>query len=194
MDRTGLQAVGNPSLQDWIKCGEFLKNANGAVHFWIGDWMNYGEKHYGETYSQALDETGYSYGTLANDKWIASRVESSRRRENLSFSHHQEVADLMPEDQEILLAQAEEKHISSKDFRSVVRNYKLRLDLPELSQAQLSQEAHKDFEKAQGYVSMLIEVTEELSKTNLDAMNVDARDYLLSQVKKSIGKLGKLIV
>ena len=38
-------------------------------------------------------------GTLANDKYVCSKVEISRRREHLSFDHHQEVADLPPNKQ-----------------------------------------------------------------------------------------------
>ena len=36
----------------------------------------------------------YSYQTLMDSKWITDRIEFSRRRENLSFSHHKEVAAL----------------------------------------------------------------------------------------------------
>jgi hypothetical protein len=47
-------------------------------------------------YSQALEATEYEYGTIANDKFISSKFEFSRRRENLSHSHHAEVASMEP--------------------------------------------------------------------------------------------------
>ena len=55
-------------------------------------------------YSQALDETEYSYQTLANDKWVAGQIEFCRRRQNLTWSHHEVVASLMSEEPEEALA------------------------------------------------------------------------------------------
>jgi len=193
MDKMGLKPIGTPSFDDWLKCGDFLKNANGAVHFWIGDWMNYGERQWGEMYTQAIDETGYSYGTLANDKWVTSRIEPSRRRESLSFAHHQEIADLMPDDQEKMLSYAEKHSLNSKAFRNMVKSYKLQLDLPELSQADLNKPPSEDFKKAQEYVMMLIEVVGELESINWKTMDIDAKAFLSSQIKKSIGQMGVLI-
>jgi len=40
---------------------------------------------------QALEKTEYDYGTLGDAKWVAKSVELSRRREDLSWSHHREV-------------------------------------------------------------------------------------------------------
>jgi len=50
--------------------------------WWVGDWLNYGEARYGEMYSQAIEITGYASQTLADAKWVASRIEPSRRHEN----------------------------------------------------------------------------------------------------------------
>lgn len=55
----------------------------------LGDWLNYGENAYGEMYSQVMDETGFSLQTLTNDKYVASKIEIYRRREILSWSHHE---------------------------------------------------------------------------------------------------------
>lgn len=64
LHKNGLQAIGNPTFEQWQECGEFIKKSNGAVHFWIGDWLNYGEQKWGEMYTQVLDETGFDYGIL----------------------------------------------------------------------------------------------------------------------------------
>lgn len=40
------------------------------------------------------EQTPFEYQTLADDKWTCGRVGFSRRRENLSFAHHVEVAAL----------------------------------------------------------------------------------------------------
>jgi hypothetical protein len=62
-----------------------------AVHFWIGDWLNYGEQKWGEMYTQALDATEFDYGTLRDDKWISSKIQLSDRSDNLAkalLRHH----------------------------------------------------------------------------------------------------------
>lgn len=62
-----------------------------SVLWWWGDWLNYGEAAYAQKYTKALDTMDYSYGTLRNAKFVSGRLELSRRRDNLSWSHHLEV-------------------------------------------------------------------------------------------------------
>jgi N6-adenosine-specific RNA methylase IME4 len=122
--RTGLVVSGDPTYAEWYQCGKFLTQAEKAIQFWIGDWINYGEKKYGETYAQAIDATGMDYQTLANAKWVAGKVEPSLRRENLTFHHHKEIAALEPDAQEQMLDDAEKMHLNVRDFRDHVRQYK----------------------------------------------------------------------
>jgi hypothetical protein len=129
LQRNGLTPIGNPTFEEWTKCGEFIRKAEGAVHFWIGDWLNYGEKTYGETYAQAIDETGYDYGTLANDKFIASKIEFSRRRENVSFGHYQELAPLEPEEQDKFIAEIEKEKMPRAKLRIKIKEYKRNKEL-----------------------------------------------------------------
>jgi len=119
---TGLLIDGDPTYDEWQGAGLFLSQALGAVHWWIGDWLNYGEARYGEMYAQALDDTRFDYGTLANDKWVAGRIESSRRHENLSFSHHQAVAKLETGEQDEWLAWAEGQQATRAELRKAISN------------------------------------------------------------------------
>ena len=48
-------------------------------------------------YDDIAEETGYETKALRNIKYVADNVELSRRKDNLSFSHHVEVASLPPE-------------------------------------------------------------------------------------------------
>lgn len=130
---TGLVITGSPSYEDWERCGHGLGQIEGAIHWWLGDWARYGETRYGEKYAQAVDETGYAYGTLANDKYVSGRVEFSRRRDKLSFAHHQEVAALEPEDQAELLEWAEAEDASVHVLRRKVREYKRNKNAPRLA-------------------------------------------------------------
>lgn len=124
--RTGLTVTGKPTLEDWESVGRFLHAAEGSVHFWIGDWLRYGERVYGKTYEQAEELTGFDNQTLRDDAWIASKVDLSRRRDNLSFSHHAEVAALEPAEQDELLERAEAEKWTRSQLRDHVKQIRLR--------------------------------------------------------------------
>lgn len=75
--------------------------------WWVGDALVYGENRYGEdTFSQAADALDLEPHTLVNYRYVASAVEPSRRREDLTWSHHAEVARLTAGDQRRALAAA----------------------------------------------------------------------------------------
>jgi hypothetical protein len=68
-----------------------------------------GERKYGEKYSQAVEENVGSYGSLRNAVYVSERFDLSRRRDNLSWSHHAEVAALDPHEQNDWLDRAERR-------------------------------------------------------------------------------------
>lgn len=118
---SGLTVQGRPSLTDWEGCGALLKKIEGAVQWWAGDWLNFGESHYGEKYRHALDATQWEYQTLANHAYVAQHVAFSRRRENVPFSLHAELAALPPAQQEAWLDRIEDKGLSRAALRSAMR-------------------------------------------------------------------------
>src|SRR5438128_1677605 len=79
LSETGLTPFGDPTFEQWLEIGAFINRSEKSVHFWIGDWLNFGEKAWGERYKEALERTKFDYGTLKNDKWVASRIPSERR-------------------------------------------------------------------------------------------------------------------
>jgi hypothetical protein len=113
----GVLPIGNPSFEQWQQAMEFVQRSEQAVYFWIGDLLNYGETLYGETYTQAIDATGFEYGTLANDKSVARAIPQPIRKSDLSFEHHRAVAKLEPNDQEKWLDKASEEHWTVKELR-----------------------------------------------------------------------------
>jgi N6-adenosine-specific RNA methylase IME4 len=128
LSSAGLQPNGQPTYEQWEAAGRALRSIEGSVHWWIGDWLNYGENVYGEKYKAAIETTGFDYQTLADDKWVAAKIEFSRRREILSFSHHKEVASLPPSDQDTLLACAERDHWNREQLRKQIRLHKYKHD------------------------------------------------------------------
>lgn len=128
----GLAVEGQPSLDEWLEVGTLLNKASDSVHWWIGDWLNYGMEHYSSTYDKAMEllenkGLNFHYGTIRNDKYVALQIALSRRRDSLKWSHHQEVAPLPPEQQEYWLNYAEEHELTTRELRAAIKGAK---DLP----------------------------------------------------------------
>lgn len=117
----GLEIAENTPFEDWLKIGEALQKANTAVQWWIGDWLNFGERKYGEKYSQAIEETPYAYETLRKFANVAKKVEMGVRTPNLSFDHHLRIAYLEPKYQAKWLKEAIKESWSVKELRQAIR-------------------------------------------------------------------------
>jgi hypothetical protein len=106
------------SFEDWAQAGANLQSIARSVNWLLGDWLAYGERNFGEMYTQAIELTGMEYQTLANIVWVAKRVEPSRRRETLSWAHHETVASLKPAEQDKWLGEAESEGMTRNRLRS----------------------------------------------------------------------------
>lgn len=129
LTRTALQLNRRICYEAWKQVMATLRVMGGSVQWWIGDGLNEGEKAYGEKYADAVDEN--EADTWMNYSWVSRSVEISRRREILSFNHHQEVARLEPAEQEYWLSQAEplpgetKPRLSVHELRAAIRGAKL---------------------------------------------------------------------
>ena len=105
---TGMEAHA-PSFEQWEAVGHFLQRAEGSILFWVGDWILHGESRddWGDRYEDAIARFGLEYQTIANIKSVAQRIDISRRRENLTWTHHAEVAYLDPDEADAILDEAE---------------------------------------------------------------------------------------
>lgn len=92
-----------------------------ASMWWLGEWVNFGERRYGDTYSQALNDTGLPYSTLSNAARVARAFPDIRRRKSLSWGHHGEVAALPPEQADAFLDAAEQGDWTRAELRTAVR-------------------------------------------------------------------------
>lgn len=124
LDRVGLVQDGEPTFEQYLELAKYLRHVEAAVHWLIGDMLVQAEAKWGQRYEQIMDETGFEYGTCANDKMVSKGVDFSRRREKLSWTHHQAVAGLEPLDQDNLLQTAETCGWSVKDLRAHIRERK----------------------------------------------------------------------
>jgi hypothetical protein len=112
------------TFDDWLGAGRQISTIASASAWWLGDWLNYGERTYGQRYRTALDLTPFDYKTLRNYAWVARRVEMSRRRDNLSFQHHAEVAALPEAEQDLWLRRAEKLRWSRNRLRGQLTQHR----------------------------------------------------------------------
>lgn len=106
---------------EWATAGRRIGAVGRCIQWLLGDWIAYGNERFGERYARASKITGYDPQTLMNMVYVASRFEISRRRENLSWSHHETIAALDHDDQDRWLDQAEANRWSVADLRMMLR-------------------------------------------------------------------------
>lgn len=133
LHKTGLTVDGQLSFEDWHDFGQTLQQVEGAIQWWIGDWYNYGQASYGEIANQAVDEYGFSYQSLKSYIWVSSKVDQVRRLTSLTWSHHQTVAALEPDEQAYWLMRAESEPFTVAELRREIKAAKALARLPEVS-------------------------------------------------------------
>ncbi|OWA13175.1 regulator [Streptomyces sp. CS113] len=110
------------SEQSWERIGSGLRELTNSSAWWLADWLIFGEAAYScRRYREAIDRTGLDYQTLRNYAWVARRFEYHRRRADLSFAHHAEVARLSPPEQDYWLRKAQQHKWSRNELRRAVR-------------------------------------------------------------------------
>lgn len=129
----GWQSLNGLSYEEWHEVGRGLARVGGAVNWWIGDWIEYGQHRYGEKYAQALElfDGLYEYDTLKRITWVSRSVQMCLRKHRLSWNHHLEVAKLDADAQVALLGLAERNGLSVRELRTAVREYQRNLYLEE---------------------------------------------------------------
>lgn len=118
----GLVVLSDTPYTIWEAYGEGMQRIHGSMPFILGDWLNYGERVYGETYMQAVKYTDLRVQTLTNYKWVASRVPISLRKENLTWTHHSLVASLPLEEQALWLDTASKEDWPTAELRSRIKD------------------------------------------------------------------------
>jgi hypothetical protein len=108
-------------IAEWVAAGRLLGGMGRCSQWGLGDWIRYGNAKFGQRYARAVRITGYDRQTLMNMVYVASQFEISRRREILSWSHHETLAGLEPDEQEHWLDVASANHLSQRDLRDALR-------------------------------------------------------------------------
>jgi hypothetical protein len=115
--RTSLQLPDRLGLEGWSRVGRNIALMRDASSWWLGDWIIYGQDKFPNHYKRVMAETSLDYQTLRNYAWVVRRYAVSRRRDNLSFQHHAEVASLEEPDQDLWLDRAAHSRWSLRELR-----------------------------------------------------------------------------
>jgi hypothetical protein len=107
--------------QEWAAAGRRIGTIGRCIQWLLGDWIAYGNLKFGERYARASQITGYDRQTLMNMVYVASRFGASRRREGLSWSHHETLAALEQAEQDQWLDRAVAHRWSVSDLRMMLR-------------------------------------------------------------------------
>ena len=122
----GLRVHGTPTFDEYERYGQRLFAIANASAWAIGDWLEYGEGRgdFGEVYTQAIDLTRKSYGSLVQALRVSRAFPSEARFTSLSWSHHQAVLGLPTDQRQTLLARAEAQRWNREELREHVRALK----------------------------------------------------------------------
>lgn len=122
-------------MERWEALGRLLGSFDRRSRWYLGDWFNAGEDLYGEEAAQGTDDvhsrydltarvTGLEPDTLRNISSICRRVSRERRRQEVGFWTHAEVAPLEPDEQTEWLQKAIDNGWGRTALRQAIRDAK----------------------------------------------------------------------
>lgn len=129
--QTALDLPESLTFDSWVEVGRKLRTVEQSVMWWIGDWLRFGERRYGDKYTQAMESTGYSYQQLADAKYVAGAYTISDRSESLPWSVHKVAAPLSALERQDVLSMAQQNNWSRSDVKTEIARRKA--GLPSLS-------------------------------------------------------------
>ncbi len=116
-------------FEEWFVWAQQVLLVSRLNPWLVGDTLNYGEDMYGEQFAQVL-ELGLSDQTIQNYRSVCRRVPREvRRLDALSFSHHEIVGKMEPEEQAYWLNLAAEEGYTRAEFRAATKGQELLTDM-----------------------------------------------------------------
>lgn len=115
---TSWQLPAKLTAEEWTECGRVLDKIESGSAWWRGDWWNAGEP-YGDRV-KAIEDSETSHGRWRVCGHIASRFDVLRRRNTLTFYHHELVASLPTRQQDKWLDRAEHEEWSANQLKAAI--------------------------------------------------------------------------
>jgi site-specific DNA-methyltransferase (adenine-specific) len=160
----GLEAPDDLTYEELYHLGFALGRMERGIAWAIGDWwreLDRAQFTLGDRANELQHATGLDYQTLRNYGWVASKFPLSRRRDNLAFAHHAEVAKLTAAEQDRWLDLAEREGLSRNRLRRMLMEADSRgLSLP-LPRHEAGDEPAPDLVCTEGYDETAIEAVED---------------------------------
>jgi len=122
---TAISIRKNISLEEWRD--QFLELAQGTrkILWYLGDLAAFGLSRWPQAVKEFIDSSEFEKTTIQTAAWVCRSIEPSRRRDDISFSTHIEVAALSPDRQNFWLNHYAEKKkqgpYSISQFRAEIR-------------------------------------------------------------------------
>ena len=134
LGKVGIAFQNETSVAEWEEVGQFIAQVEGAVQWWIGDWLNYGEGRpkWGDKYEAAVERFGLKQKTLEDYKAVASRFQFPERSGKLPWSHHQAIAYEPPAIRKELLQEAADSELSVSQLKKEAKHRRQGRDTPSL--------------------------------------------------------------
>lgn len=116
--RIGWIAPDGMTRDEYLFAGDTLIEWEYGRPWCLGDFIIYGESAFGEMYAQAMEITGLSYERLAHYVSVCRRFDFCRRRQLLTFTHHETVSAkrFSADEQDYWLDEAEREGWSASEL------------------------------------------------------------------------------
>jgi signal transduction histidine kinase len=122
---TGLDLSRRPDLtyDQYRAIGVLLGRATAAIRWAVGDWLAFGEDHFGELAAEASEALGISPEGRMELARVARAIPRHRRRASLSWGHHRLVAArwIEPRRRDEVLDKAEQQGWNVRELEGAVR-------------------------------------------------------------------------
>lgn len=110
--------------------GVLFGRADGMLKWAVGDWLFQGEAIWGEEVYQLQESLGLSVGQRLQYVRVSGDVPISRRRVELTWSHHRSVAPLPPEEQELWLQRAIDERWTKVELEAALKEARGEVEKP----------------------------------------------------------------
>lgn len=132
VSRIGLLLPEELSLEEWTAIGQSLSGVEQSIMWWLGDWWVYGENRRWGAGEEVAAKLGVNYGTCRNAGAVSRNFDLSRRRDNLTWTHHADATSAAsPEEADALLdwceeplARGEKRPRSTRELRAEISRRK----------------------------------------------------------------------